>query len=303
MKAITLNEFGGPEVLRVTEVPLPEPGPGQIRVRVRAAGVNPIDGKIRSGAMRAALRTPLPAVLGVDVAGIVDALGDGVTGVAVGDRVVGWADAPAGAYAEFALASTYSRLPDGLDFSAAVALPVAVETATRTLDLLKVGAGDTLLIHGASGAVGQIAAQLAADRGATVIGTAGEANQDRVRALGATPTVYGPGLVDRVRALAPHGVDAVLDAAGKGALPDSIELRGGTDRIVTIADAAAQQFGVVFSAGPEQRSAADLAAVADRLARGELIATVAAVFPFAQVAAAHRLSDGGHAGGKIVLVP
>ncbi|SIN44875.1 NADP-dependent oxidoreductase [Micromonospora cremea] len=303
MKAITFNAFGGPEVLGLTEVPLPVPGPSQIRVQVRAAGVNPIDGKIRSGAMEAIFPTRLPAVLGVDVAGIVDALGDGVTDVVVGDRVVGWADSPAGAYGEFALASTYSKLPDGLEFSAAVALPVAVETATRALNLLRVGAGDTLLIHGASGGVGQLAVQLAADRGATVIGTASEANQDRVRNLGATPTTYGRGLVDRVRALAPNGVDAVLDVAGKDALPASIELRGGTDRIVTIADGAAQQLGVVFTAGPEQRSAADLAAAVDRLVRGELTATVAAAFPFAEAAAAHRLSDGGHAGGKVVLVP
>ncbi|MEU8299640.1 zinc-binding dehydrogenase [Micromonospora sp. NPDC048909] len=216
----------------------------------RPAGVNPIDGKIRSGAMEAIFPTPLPAVLGVDVA-----------------------------------------------------LPVAAETATRALNLLRIGAGDTLLIHGASGGVGQLAVQLAADRGATVIGTASEANQDRVRDLGATPTTYGRGPVDRVRALAPDGVDAVLDVAGKGALPASIELRGGTDRIVTIADGAAQQLGVVFTAGPEQRSAANLAAAVDRLVRGELTATVAAVFPFAEAAAAHRLSDGGHAGGKVVLVP
>ncbi|MEU5564935.1 NADP-dependent oxidoreductase [Micromonospora musae] len=303
MKAITFYSFGGPEVLQVAELPQPTPGPRQIRIRVQAAGVNPIDGKIRSGSMEGIFKTQLPAVLGVDVAGVVDALGDGVTDVSVGDRIVGWADAPAGAYGEFALASTYTRLPDGLDFAAAVALPVALETATRSLDLLRVRAGDTLLIHGASGAVGQIAVQLAAGRGATVIGTAGEANQDRVRGLGAIPTVYGPGLVERVRALAPNGVDAVLDVAGKNALPDSIELRGGTDRIVTIADGSAPDLGVVFTAGPEQRSAADLAALADRLVRGEVTATVAAVLPFADAAAAHRLSDGGHAGGKVVLVP
>jgi NADPH:quinone reductase-like Zn-dependent oxidoreductase len=303
MRAITLTAFGGPEVLRLAEVPVPEPGQGQIRVQVRAAGVNPIDGKIRRGAMEPVFSTPLPAILGIDVAGIVDALGDGVTDVAVGDRVVGSADGPAGSYAEFALASMYVALPDGLDFEAAVALPVAVETATRTLSLLQVGAGDTLLIHGASGSVGQIVVQLAIERGATVIGTASEANQDRVRELGAIPTVYGPGLVDRVRALAPSGVDAVLDVAGKGALPDSIELRGGTDRIVTIADNAAGQYGVIFTAGVDNPTTDGLATATDRLARHDLIATIAAVFPFTEVAAAHRLSDSGHAGGKIVLVP
>ncbi len=303
MKAIAMTAFGGPEVLSLAEVPVPEPGPGQIRVRVRAAGVNPIDGKIRRGDMERAFHTPLPAILGIDVAGTVDALGDGVTDVAVGDRVLGSADAPAGSYAEFALATRYVTMPDDLDFQAAVALPVAVETATRTLSLLQVGAGDTLLIHGASGSVGQIVVQLAIERGATVIGTASEANQDRVRELGAIPTVYGPGLVERVRALAPDGVDAVLDVSGKGALPDSIELRGGTDRIVTIADDAAAQYGVVFTAGVNEPTTEGLGAAADRLARHDLIATIAAVFPFADVAEAHRLSDSGHAGGKIVLVP
>ncbi|MBC6458972.1 NADP-dependent oxidoreductase [Actinomadura sp. HBU206391] len=303
MKAITFDTFGGPEVLHVAEVPLPVPGPGQIRIQVRAAGVNPLDGKIRSGAMKAVFPTPLPAVLGIDVAGVVDALGDGITDVAVGDRVVGWADAPAGSYGEYALAGAYTPLPDGLDFPAAVTLPVAGETAARSLNLLKVGDGDTLLVHGASGAVGQVTVQLAVERGATVIGTAGAANQERVRALGASPTVYGPGLVERVHALAPNGVDAVLDIAGKGALPDSIELRGGIDRIVTLADFAAQRLGVVFSAGPPENSADDLGTLADRLVRGRLITTVAGIYPFAEAEQAHRVSDGGHAGGKVVLIP
>src|SRR5487761_1291840 len=285
MRAVTFDEFGDAEVLHGADVPQPVPGPGQIRVRVGAAGVNPLDAKIRSGAAQAFMPTPLPAVLGFEVAGVVDALGDGVTGVAVGDRVVGWADAPAGSYAEYALASAYTALPGGVDFPAAVTLPVAVEAATRSLDLLKAGAGDTLLVHGTSGPVGAVAVQFAVARGATVIGTASQANQERVRAL------------------APNGIDAVLDVAGQGALPDSIELRGGTERIVPLADPAAPSLGVVFSAGAGGRPAKDLARAADQLARGELTTTVAAVFPFAEAAQAHRLVDGGHAGGKAVLVP
>ncbi len=303
MRAVTFEEFGDAEVLHGADVPQPVPGPGQIRIRVGAAGVNPLDGQIRSGAAQAFMPTPLPAVLGFEVAGVVDALGDGVTGVAAGDRVVGWADAPAGSYAEYALAGAYTALPDGVDFPAAVTLPVAVEAATRGLGLLNAGAGDTLLIHGASGAVGAVAVQLAVARGATVIGTASQANQERVRALGAIPAVYGPGLVERVRALAPNGIDAVLDVAGQGALPDSIELRGGTERIVTLADPAAHSLGVVFSAGAGRRPAEDLARAVDQLARGELTTTVTAVFSFAEAAQAHRLIDGGHAGGKVVLVP
>jgi NADPH:quinone reductase-like Zn-dependent oxidoreductase len=302
MKAIRFDTFGGPEVLHLAEVPLPSPGPGQIRVQIRAAGINPFDGKVRSGAMEAVFATPLPKVPGIELAGVVDALGDGVTGVTVGDRVFGWADAPTGSYAEYALATTWAPIPDGLDFVAAVTLPVAVETANRVLNQLKVSSGETLLVHGASGGVGQVAVQIAVSRGLTVIGTAGEKSQDQVRALGAVPTVYGPGLVDRVRALAPAGVDAVFDVAGRGALPDSIELRGGIDRIITIADPDAYRLGVTFSSA-DQRSSDDLAAFADRLARGEVSSTVAERFELSRAADAQRLSDSGHAGGKVVLIP
>ncbi|MFC4588501.1 NADP-dependent oxidoreductase [Sphaerisporangium corydalis] len=302
MKAIVIDRFGGPEVLRLSDVPLPDPGPGQIRVQVRAASVVPLDGKIRSGVMEQMFPTPLPAILGREVAGIVDALGDGVTDVAVGDRVFGWSDPPAGSHAEHTLSSRYAVIPEGLDFATAVSLPVSGETATRVLDQLAIGDGETLLIHGASGAVGELAVQLAVARGATVIGTTSAAGAERVRALGAVPTGYGPGLVERVRELAPKGVDAVFDAAGKGALPDSIELRGGTGRIVTIADPAAQGLGVAFSSGPTG-PAFDLGTLAKRVVLGELTTTIAATFPFTDAAEAQRLSDGGHAGGKVILVP
>jgi NADPH:quinone reductase-like Zn-dependent oxidoreductase len=302
MKAIVLKEFGGPEVLHVVDVPTPEPAAGQIRVQVHAAGVNPFDGKIRSGSVQQYFPTPLPAILGLELAGVVDALGEGVTDVAVGARVFGWADRPAGSYAEYALSSTYAALPDGLDFTAAVTLPVAAETSQRSLALLHLQPGETLLIHGASGAVGEVATQLALQAGVTVIGTASPENQDRVRALGATATTYGPGLVERVRALAPQGVDAVLDTAGKGALPDSIELVGSTDRIVTIADPTSAQLGVTMTSSGDN-NAVDLADLAARLVRGELTTTLSGTFPFSEAAKASEISDSGHAGGKVVLVP
>ena len=302
MKAVILDQFGGPEVLHVTDVPTPEPAAGQIRVKVHAAGVNPFDGKVRSGVMQEQLKVQLPVIIGLEIAGVVDALGDGVTDVAVGDRVFGWSAPPAGAYAEYSLSSTYGRLPDELDYPAAVTLPVAVETAQRALGLLALQPGETLLVHGASGAVGEVATQLALRAGVTVIGTASAENQDRVRALGATATTYGDGLVERVRSLAPSGVDAVLDASGKGALPDSIELRGGTDRIVTIADAAAFQLGITFTMKADNASV-DLDDVARQLAAGELRTTVGGTYPFADAAKAHEASDSGHAGGKVVLVP
>ena len=301
MKAIVLDEFGGPEVLHVAETAAPEPGPGQIRVAVQAAGVNPYDGKVRSGSYEKFFKTPLPAILGLELAGTVDALGEGVTDVAIGDRVFGWAKQPAGSYAELALSETYGRLPDSIDFVRAVTLPVAAETSLRALGPLNLQPGETLLIHGASGSVGALATQLALRAGVTVIGTASAENQERVRSLGAIATTYGDGLVERVRALAPNGVDAVLDTAGKGALPASIELRGGTDRIITIADPSASSLGVARAPGGSVD--VDLTGLAEQLANGELTTTIGGTFRFSEAAKAAEVNDSGHAGGKIVLMP
>src|SRR5207248_5374670 len=156
----------------------------------------------------------------------------------------------------------------------AAALPVASETAERVLNLLDVAAGETVLMHGASGGVGTPAVQLATTRGARVIATAGPSNQDYLTSLGATATVYGEGLVERVRALAPDGVDAVLDVAGKGALEDSIALRGGTERIATLADFRAHELGIIFAQSPRERSAAQLAALAQEAEAGRLVTTI-----------------------------
>ncbi|MDQ1051276.1 NADP-dependent oxidoreductase [Streptomyces sp. V4I2] len=298
MKAILFDRFGGTEVLREADIEVPQPGPGQVRVRVKAAGLNALDGKIRSGAMEAVFPTPLPAIPGGELAGVVDALGEGVQDVQVGDEVLGWSDT--GSYAQYALATTVAPKPAGLDWQHAAALPTAGATAERVLDLLGVVAGETVLMHGAAGAVGTLAVQLATARGARVIGTAGPANQEYLTALGATATLYGEGLVERVQTLAPDGVDAVFDLAGKGALEDSITLRGGTERIVTIADFSAYQLGITFSSSPRERSAADLAALAQDAATGKVVTTVTA-YPLAQAATAQQVSDAGHVRGKLVL--
>ncbi|MCX4676273.1 NADP-dependent oxidoreductase [Streptomyces sp. NBC_01433] len=304
MEAILYEEFGGPDVLHLARVDEVRPGPGQVRVRVRAAGVNPIDYKIRKGWMEPVSPTPLPATPGSEFAGVVEETGEGVTAFAPGDEVLGWS--ATGAYATHALADAGSLAPkpDGLSWEEAAALPVATETASRVLDELAVAEGDTLLLHGAAGAVGSAAVQLATARGATVIGTASPANHDYLRVLGAVPVAYGDGLVERVRELAPQGVDAVFDASGRGELPDSIELRGGTtDRIVTIADADAQKLGVRFSAGGTGPSAARLTRNARLAALGELRVPVARTFPLADARAAHELSEAGHVRGKLVLLP
>jgi len=304
MKAVVFEDFGGPEVLHEAEVDVPEPGPRQVRVRVRAAGVNAIDYKIRSGMMQPNLPAKLPAIPGVEAAGVVEAVGAEVTEVKPGDEAFGWTRG--GGYCEQALLTTFAVKPKELSFTDAVALPVAGETAERVLRMLEVQAGDTLLIHGAAGSVGTFAVQLAVARGARVIGTAGMGNHAYLTELGAEPTVYGTGLVERVRALAPGGVDAVFDVAGRGALADSIELRGGSkERIVTIADyPGSEEFGIPFSGGGRGsvQSPELLTDLAERTVNGELKVTIAATYPLADASEAQRESEAGHGRGKLVLV-
>ncbi|MGZ6579317.1 MAG: NADP-dependent oxidoreductase [Solirubrobacteraceae bacterium] len=299
MKAVQFSEFGGPDVLEVVELPDPHPAAGQIRIAVRAVGINPIDWKVRSGAMGG----DLPQTTGREVAGVVDEVGDGVTDVKPGDEVFGFAEGGGGA-AELALSSDYAAIPPSLDFAAAAALPVAVETAVRTLDVLGVGADTTVLINGAAGGVGSAAVQIARARGARVIGTASESNHDYLRSLGAEPTTYGEGLEQRVRELAPDGVDAALDAAGGGALPALVELTGSPDRVVTIADfLGAQETGVEFSGGMGTgRAVHALGEIGDLIEAGKFSLPVALTFPLEQIAEAHELSQRGHVRGKLVLL-
>lgn len=303
MQAVVFEEFGGPEVLTVRDVPEPHAGAGQIRVKVRAAGVNPMDYKIRRGYMQGMFDVTFPATPGVEVAGVVDEAGEGAA-FAVGDEVVGWA--ATGSYAEYAIAGNSTRKPEGVSWEQAVSLPVAGETAQRVLDLLGVKSGETILIHGAAGAVGSIATQLAVAAGLTVIGTASVGNHDFVRSLGATPIEYGDGLVDRVRAAAPQGVDAAFDTAGKGGLPESIELTGGTERVITIADFSAGELGVHASAGstgtPEEVRAG-LDTQLALAAAGKLTVRVAETFGLADAAKAQEISEGGHAQGKLIVQP
>jgi NADPH:quinone reductase-like Zn-dependent oxidoreductase len=299
VKALQVAQFGPPEVLQVVDVDEPHPGPGQIRVAVRAAGVNPIDWKVRSGANRQ-FRRALPYVPGSEVAGVVDEIGDEVSGVAAGDEVFGFAIG--GGSAEHAVLKHFAAKPAGMSWAEAAALPVAAETATRALNLLGVSAGQTLLINGAAGGVGTAAVQLARERGATVIGTASPANQDYLTSLGATPATYGAGLVERVRALAPGGVDRAFDVAGHGALPDLIELTGSPERVLTIADPQAQQHGVAFTGGAAQRSYEALDEAARLFTQGRFTMPAVRTFPLADAPEAHRISEAGHVRGKLVLL-
>jgi NADPH:quinone reductase-like Zn-dependent oxidoreductase len=299
MRAIEFTEFGGPDVLHVAERPDPHAGPGQIRVRVRAVGINPIDWKVRRGMMGG----DLPKVTGQEVAGVVDELGEGVSDVSAGDEVFGPVVGGGGA-AEYGLLENWALIPSALDFAGAAALPVAVETAARTLDLVEVGDGHTVLVNGAAGAVGIAIVQLARVRRSRVIGTASPGNHEYLRSYGAEATTYGDGLVQRVRAIAPEGVDRAIDAAGGGALPALVELAGGPEHVVTIADyEGAQQTGVPFTGGPGSvRAWYALAQAAQLIEAGRFSLPVAQTFALEQIADAHALSETGHVRGKLVLL-
>ncbi|QXJ25628.1 NADP-dependent oxidoreductase [Actinomadura graeca] len=312
MRAVQFSEYGPARVLHVAEVEEPHAGPGEIRVAVRASGVSPGETYIRSGAFRDVVTTTLPYRTGFDAAGVVDEVGDGVTRTGIGDEVFGMTGMTVrGANADHAVLSIWAPKPAAWSWEEAG----GAETATRVLDRLGVGAGHTVLIQGAAGGVGTIAVQLAAARGATVIGTASEHNHDLLRSLGARPTTYGTGLAGRVRALAPAGVDAVFDCAG-GALPDLVAIAGDPARVVTIApDFTAAAHGVHLSHGApagetgealvtdaDPLAAHGLAIAADLAGRGRLRIPVAAVFPLAEAASAHELSESRHARGKIVLM-
>jgi NADPH:quinone reductase-like Zn-dependent oxidoreductase len=299
MRAIQFASFGGPEVLASVEVAEPHATSGQIRVRVKAVGVNPVDWKFRQGMMGG----DLPRGTGLEVAGVVDEVGEGVTDVNLGDEVFGSVKGGNGA-ADLALLEHYAPVPTSLGFAGAAGLTVAVETAARTLDLLDVVEGQTVLINGAAGAVGISSVQLASLRGAKVIGTASPASHDYLRSFGALATTYGDGLVQRVGDLAPDGVDRAIDAAGGGALPALVELAGGPENVVTIADyQGSQETGVVMTGGPDSRRAwYALGEVGELIDAGRFSLPVAQTFPLEQIAEAHRLSEGGHVRGKLVLL-
>jgi NADPH:quinone reductase-like Zn-dependent oxidoreductase len=311
MRAVEFCEYGPPDVLHVAEVEEPHAGPGQVRVAVRASGVSAGETLIRSGALRDAVPATFPWRTGFDAAGVVDEVGAGVTGVGVGDEVFGMTSTTGrAANADRAVLTAWAPKPAGWSWAEVGGAAGTFETSARVLDRLAVGAGHTVLIQGAAGGVGAVAVQFARARGATVIGTASPRNHDFLRSLGALPTTYGPGLVERVRALAPDGVDAVFDCAS-GALPDLITIAGDPSRVVTIADFTAAAHGVHMS---HSAPAADVGSGADALAvhglaiavglagEGRLRVPVAAEFPLTEVAAAHELSESRHARGKIVLV-
>ncbi|MFL6064296.1 MAG: NADP-dependent oxidoreductase [Friedmanniella sp.] len=298
MKALQFSEYGGPEVLRVAAAPDPHAGPGQVRVRVKAASVNAIDSKILTGKLAQNSSLDGPRYLGYDAAGVVDEVGEGVTDVAVGDDVFGLGS---GTQAELAVLGSFARKPSSIDWSVAAAAGVAAETSIRALDLVGVGSGTTLLIDGGAGGVGAAAVQIAQARGATVIASASEGNQDYLREIGAIPVVYGPGLAERVRELAPQGLDAVFDVVGKTDITELVGLVDKPSQVVTIANFATGDAGVQVTTAVQDGNAA-LAETARLLERNDLVIKFQ-TFPLERAAEAYAISIGGHLRGKLVLLP
>jgi NADPH:quinone reductase-like Zn-dependent oxidoreductase len=300
MFALQFTEYGGPEVIRLGEAPEPHAGPGQIRVVVRAASVNAIDWKIRSGMFAQGKPPEATTYLGFDAAGVVDEVGEGVTGVSVGDDVFGLGK---NTHAEYAVLNSWAHKPASVDWAVAAAAGTVAETAERVLRLLGVKDGSTVLIDGGAGGVGSAATQLAKARGATVIASASEGNQDYLREIGAIPVIYGKGMVERVRALQVDKIDAVLDVVGKTPIEDLISLAPEPSQVVSIANYAAAEAGArVTGGGTDSQPMKALAEAADLLEQSKLVIKIQ-TFPFERAAEAHQISQDGHARGKLVLVP
>ncbi|WP_227980107.1 NADP-dependent oxidoreductase [Nocardia spumae] len=296
MKKVSFAEFGGPDVLQLIDAEEPHAGPGQVRIAVRAAGVNPVDWRIREGQFQHVHPMVLPAGVGQDAAGVVDEIGKGVTGFEIGDRVFGEGSST---YAEFAVLSAWAHMPGTLTFEEAAGYPSVMETALRIIDQVGVRTGQTLLVSGASGGVGSAVLQIARDRDITVIGTAGAVNQDYLRGLGAVATTYGEGWVARVRRLG--RIDAALDLAGSGVIRELVELTGDPQRVISIADLGAPEFGVRFSGVAGSMTAA-LIEAATLISQGKLHIPVEKSYQLGDAAAAHADSRAGHTRGRRVIV-
>ena len=298
MKAIKFNEYGGPDVLNLVEVELPHPGPAEVRIKVYAAGVNPSDWKRREGQYRAFENVQFPTGLGVEGSGVVTEIGEGVTDVAIGDAVFGFGDA---VMAQEANLTHWARKPDGVSFEVAAGLPVISDTATRALDQVGVEQGQTLLVSGAAGGVGTAILQLAGLRGITVIGTASAGKRDYLAGLGAIPTTYGEGLAERVRSLAPSGIDAAIDVAGSGIIPELIAIVGDASHVLSVADLSAEKYGAKFSHGPPVDPARLFATMAQLCESGVFTLHIEKIFPLDHAKQAQEASQSGSVTGKLVV--
>lgn len=301
-KAVRFDEYGGVDVLRVDDVPKPEPGEGQVLVRVRAASINPGEGKIRDGMLAERWPATFPSGEGSDLAGVVEQVGPGVTGVGVGAEVLGFTDNRA-SHAEYVVvdAANVTPKPPEVSWEAAGSLFVAGSTAYAAVRAVAVRPGDVVAVSGAAGGVGSLAVQLARRAGADVIGIASPTNHEWLADHDVRPVAYGNGLADRLRE---ERVDAFIDTHGDGYVAMAVDLGVDPGRIDTIADfAAIERYGVKGDGSAAAASAAVLAELAELVAKGELEIPIAATFPLTDVREAFRQLEQGHTRGKIVLVP
>jgi NADPH:quinone reductase-like Zn-dependent oxidoreductase len=306
VKAVRYDEFGGIDVLRVDEVERPVPGDGQVLVRVKAAGINPSEAVIRSGAVAELFPSTFPSGQGSDLAGVIEEAGAGAGGFSPGDEVIGFSNNRA-SQAELVLveARDLTGKPEKVSWEVAGGLYVAGVTAWGALRAVQPQEGETVVIAGAAGGVGSLAAQLALRTGATVIGLASESNHEWLKSLGVIPVAYGDGVADRIRAAAAAGVDAFIDTHGGGYVELALALGVAAQRIDTIADfAAAAKYGVKTDGGAEAGPGATvLAELAGLIADGHLEVPIANAYPLAQVREAYTELERRHTRGKIVLRP
>ena len=305
MRAITYARYGDADVLELTELPTPKVGPDSVLVRVRAASVNPVDWKVRAGYLDPIMDVTFPVVPGWDVAGVVERVGLDTPELQVGDEVYGYVRRDwvhGGTFAELVAAPvrTLARKPATLSFEEAAAVPLAGLTAYQAIRRAGVRSGQTVLVQAAAGGVGAFAVQIARSLGARVIGTASEGNHEHLRGLGAEPVTYGEGLVERVRALAPQGVDVLLDFGGDDLVATARGVLAAGGVVASIVDAAARDElgGHYVWVRP---STEDLDALTALLDAGTVTVDVAEVFELADAAAAHRASETGHVRGKVVV--
>ena len=303
MKAITYSKYGNPDVLEITERPMPKVGPGMVLVKVKTASVNPVDWKIMAGYLDPLMDIQFPAIPGWDVAGVVESVGIDAPHFQPGDEVIAYGRKDfvhGGSFAEYiALPERLlARKPESLNWNESAGLPLAGLTAFQVLRRLELAAGETVLIHGGSGGVGSLGIQIAKALGAEVIATASERNHDFLRSLGAEPVAYGEGLAGRVRELRPDGVDVVADFVG-GNLSTTLEVLKENGRHASIADSDVEEHGGTWMwVSPV---GADLQELADLVDEQKLQVEVAETFPLADAADAFRLNMDGHTRGKIVV--
>ena len=304
-RAVRFEQYGGVDVLNVVDVEDPVPGPGQLLVRVRAAGINPGEAKIREGMLHERWPATFPSGQGSDLAGVVEAVGDGADGFQPGDEVIGFTDTRA-SQAELVVidAENATRRPAGVSWEVAGGLFVVGATAWAAVRAVHLSEGDTVVVSGAAGGVGSLAVQLARQAGARVIGLASEHNHEWLRGHGVVPVTYGDGVAERVRAATPDGVDAFIDTVGAPYVELALELGVAPDRIDTIADfAAVERHGVKAEGNAVGASAATLAELAALIDEGALELPIAASYPLDRVRDAYAELERNHTHGKIVLVP